>query len=80
MQVSRILTLLFAALMAWSAAPAVAQGSADEVLLAMQKAFRKGDSDQLTQLLPQAAGHPLEAWAAYWELKDKPPHGIGGAA
>ena len=69
MKVFRILTLLFAALMAWSAVPAGAQGSADEVLLAMQKAFRKGDRDQLAQLLPQAAGHPLEAWAAYWELK-----------
>ena len=70
MKIVRILTpLLVAALMFLSAMPARAQHPADEVLLAMHQAFRKGDRAQLTRLLPQAAGHPLEAWAAYWELR-----------
>jgi soluble lytic murein transglycosylase len=53
---------------------------ADAVLLDMQQAFRKGDKKQLTALLPQARNHPLEAWAAYWELKarleEAPPQEI----
>lgn len=42
---------------------------ADEVLVEMHKAFRRGDKTRLSQLLPQAQGHALEPWAAYWELK-----------
>ncbi len=42
---------------------------ADEVLVEMNKAFRRGDRNRLSQLLPQAQGHALEPWAAYWELK-----------
>ncbi|RPE73085.1 soluble lytic murein transglycosylase [Tibeticola sediminis] len=50
--------------------PAQAQTpNGDEVLLQMQQAFRKGDSHRLSALLPQARGHVLEPWAAYWELK-----------
>lgn len=41
----------------------------DDVLLQMQQAFRQGDKARLTQLLPQAQGHILEPWAAYWELR-----------
>jgi soluble lytic murein transglycosylase len=41
----------------------------DEVLLQMQEAFRQGNKARLAQLLPQAQGHALEAWAAYWELR-----------
>ena len=40
----------------------------DEVLLQMQEAFRRGDTARLAQLLPQAQGHALEPWAAYWEM------------
>ncbi len=69
MKTLHILTPLIAALMVMAAMPASAQNASDEALLQMQKAFRKGDRSQLTQLLPQAAGSPLEAWAAYWELK-----------
>ena len=69
MQFIRILTPLLAALVVMAAMPATAQNVSDEVLLQMHKAFRKGDRAQLTQLLPQAAGSPIEAWAAYWELK-----------
>ncbi|MDO8386855.1 MAG: transglycosylase SLT domain-containing protein [Polaromonas sp.] len=35
----------------------------------MNKAFKRGDKNRLSQLLPQAQGHALEPWAAYWELK-----------
>ncbi|RRD58893.1 lytic transglycosylase domain-containing protein [Comamonadaceae bacterium OH2545_COT-014] len=43
--------------------------SADAVVLQMRQAFRQGDKAQLAALLPLAAGHPLEPWAAYWALK-----------
>jgi soluble lytic murein transglycosylase len=41
----------------------------DDVLLQMQDAFRQGNKARLAQLLPQAQGHALEPWAAYWELR-----------
>jgi soluble lytic murein transglycosylase len=41
----------------------------DDVLLQMQQAFRDGNKARLAQLLPQAQGHALEPWAAYWELR-----------
>jgi soluble lytic murein transglycosylase len=41
----------------------------DDVLLEMQQAFARNNKARLTQLLPAAQGHPLEAWAAYWELR-----------
>ncbi len=47
----------------------LAQGGSDNVLVEMQQAFRKGDTRRLTTLLPQARGHVLEPWAAYWELR-----------
>ncbi|WP_309680101.1 transglycosylase SLT domain-containing protein [Polaromonas sp.] len=63
-------------LMASLPGPALAQngssanGSAgDSLIVEMNKAFRRGDKARLTQLLPQARGHALEPWAAYWELK-----------
>ena len=43
--------------------------SRDDVLLEMQQAFRQGNKARLAQLLPQAQGHALEPWAAYWELR-----------
>ena len=49
--------------------PAQAQNRADDAVLEMQKAFRKGDSKKLEQLLPTVRGHALEPWAAYWTLK-----------
>ena len=48
---------------------AQAQNRADDAVLEMQKAFRKGDSKKLEQLLPSVRGHALEPWAAYWTLK-----------
>ncbi|OOG44004.1 lytic transglycosylase domain-containing protein [Polaromonas sp. A23] len=43
----------------------------DDVLLEMNQAFKRGDKNRLTQLLPQARGHALEPWAAYWELRTR---------
>jgi soluble lytic murein transglycosylase len=71
MQFSAILTLIvFTGSVALSlAAPAQTRG--DEIIVEMQQAFKKGDRKRLAALLPQAAGHALEPWAAYWELKNR---------
>ena len=61
--------LLCAAMALALALPAAAQGKGDDVLLEMQQAYRKGDKKRLSTLLPQARGHVLEPWAAYWELR-----------
>jgi soluble lytic murein transglycosylase len=50
-------------------APAAASAADDSVILDMHQAFRRGDKERLAALLPQAAGHVLEPWAAYWALK-----------
>jgi soluble lytic murein transglycosylase len=65
MKLRTILTLIAATL----ACTAQAQGAGDEVLLEMNQAFRQGNKLRLAQLLPQARGHALEPWAAYWELR-----------
>ncbi|MFM9922228.1 transglycosylase SLT domain-containing protein [Variovorax sp. H27-G14] len=68
--------LVFSAVLAlaalFSQQPAAAQGNTntnDDVLVQMKQAFQRGDKARLTALLPQARGHALEPWAAYWELK-----------
>ena len=65
---SRILGALVLTLAAL-AAPACAQNRNDDVLVQMKQAFQRGDKGRLSALLPQARGHALEPWAAYWELK-----------
>ncbi|SFB90849.1 soluble lytic murein transglycosylase [Polaromonas sp. OV174] len=67
-----------AALTASLSGPAMAQNGSpsnasagDALMLEMNKAFKRGDKSRLTQLLPQAKGHALEPWAAYWELKTR---------
>lgn len=52
---------------AWAQDAATRAG--DDVILQMKDAFRKSDRQQLATLAPQARGHAMEAWAAYWELK-----------
>jgi soluble lytic murein transglycosylase len=54
-----------------SAAQAMAQTSerGDAVLIEMSQAFKRNDRKRLSALLPQARGHLLEPWAAYWELR-----------
>ncbi|MBA3594965.1 MAG: lytic transglycosylase domain-containing protein [Pseudomonadota bacterium] len=42
---------------------------ADDVVVEMNQAFKRGDRNRLSALLPQVRGHALEPWAAYWELK-----------
>jgi soluble lytic murein transglycosylase len=54
---------------AQTSADARAEARADNVLVDMAVAFKKLDKKRLTELLPQASGHSLEPWAAYWELK-----------
>jgi soluble lytic murein transglycosylase len=41
----------------------------DAVFIDMSQAFQKGDRKRLSTLLPQAKGHVLEPWAAFWELR-----------
>ena len=66
--------LVFSAVLAAAALlsqqPAAAQANSnDDVLVQMKQAFQRGDKGRLAALLPQARGHALEPWAAYWELK-----------
>jgi soluble lytic murein transglycosylase len=42
---------------------------ADAVIVEMQQAFRRGDRARVAALLPQARGHVLEPWAAYWDAR-----------
>jgi len=65
MRLLRILTLIALAV----AGQVQAQPKGDDAILEMNQAFRQGNRPKLTQLLPQARGHALEPWAAYWELK-----------
>ncbi len=52
-----------------TAASGPAATRADDTLLEMAQAYKKADRKRLATLLPQVKGHPLEPWAAYWELK-----------
>ena len=61
--------LTLAAVQPSLAAPASSTAQADAVITDMAQAFKRGDRKRLSALLPQAKGHPLEPWAAYWELK-----------
>ena len=61
-------TILAPAAVAQNAAPGPVS-TGDSVLLDMNQAYKRGDRKKLSQLLPQARGHALEPWAAYWELK-----------
>lgn len=73
MQCISILTsivLLAASSQAARAALPVSQTAApDQVVLEMSRAFGSKNTKRLSALLPQARGHALEAWAAYWELR-----------
>ena len=64
--------LSWAGLSAVQAKPArAAKASADELLVEMSQAFKKGDGKRLSRLLPQVRGHLMEPWAAYWELRNR---------
>jgi len=49
--------------------PTKAADAGDAVILDMSQAFQKADRKKLAALLPQAKGHLLEPWAAFWELR-----------
>ena len=65
---SVLAAILLPVVCAWLPPVAHAQTGADQVLLDMRQAFAARNRDRLTQLLPRAAGHPLEPLAGYWEL------------
>lgn len=66
MKLRTILALMAATLLS----PVQAQPR-DDVIVEMHQAFRQGNRAKLGQLLPQARGHLLEPWAAYWELRSR---------
>ena len=41
----------------------------DNAVIDMAQAFKRGDRKRLSSTLVYAQGHPLEPWAAYWELR-----------
>lgn len=71
MQFLEILTPLVAvALTGVLSLTAAAQNRPDDtVILEMQQAHRQNDRARLSRLMPQARGHVLEPWAAFWELR-----------
>ena len=75
MQFATILTALSLALALHlvSASTVLAQtkesAKADDAVLDVAEAFKRADRKRLAALLPQLRGHPLEPWAAYWELR-----------
>ena len=64
-----VLTTLVLSLPPAFGAPSNADNKQDDVIADMAQAFKRGDRKRLSALLPQAKGHVLEPWAAYWELK-----------
>ena len=70
-----VFTAVFAAFLSPVFAPLAAAQSAatDALIVEMNQAFKRGDRKKLSALLPQAKGHALEPYAAYWELKARLP-------
>ncbi len=52
-----------------AAAPATAQSDAD--FIAAKAAYERGDWRSLDALAPAVAGHPLERYVQYWQLKSR---------
>ncbi|GHC87964.1 transglycosylase [Pseudorhodoferax aquiterrae] len=71
MQVRAILTSIVLVAGLGTALPSPAQTPADQLILDMQQAARRGDKARLASLLPQVRGHVLEPWAAYWEARSR---------
>ncbi|MGC3987846.1 MAG: transglycosylase SLT domain-containing protein [Pseudorhodoferax sp.] len=71
MQVRAILTSIVLAAGLGAALHSPAQTPADQLILDMQQAARRGDKARLASLLPQVRGHVLEPWAAYWEARSR---------
>jgi soluble lytic murein transglycosylase len=62
------LILLLQALMPSQAMAQAHNTQADVALLDIAQAYKKSDSRRVLALLPKLKGHPLEPWAAYWDL------------
>ena len=69
MRLTSILALFTLVFGTFSALGSHAQARGDDAILEINQAFKKGDRKRLTALLPQVAGHPLEPWAAFWDMK-----------
>ncbi len=66
-----VFTAVFAAFLCPVAIAQTTQGN--NTILDMNQAFKRGDRKRLSTLLPQAKGHLLEPYAAYWEIKARLP-------
>ena len=53
----------------WGPVASAQTTAGDSLIVEMNQAFKRGDRKKLAALLPQAKGHALEPYAAYWELK-----------
>lgn len=70
MKFKQILTLVGALALTGVCSTAThAQNKADDTLLDMHQAFKRGDKNRLSALLPQTRGYVLEPLAAYWEMR-----------
>jgi soluble lytic murein transglycosylase len=74
MKFTQILTLLCALAATglgstWAQAQNPPKTPGDDIILEMGQAFKKGDKNRLSALLPQSRGHVLEPLAAYWEMR-----------
>ena len=52
-----------------AAASAAQVAAMDNDVLAAREAFRAGSGARLAALQPRVAGHPLEPWVRYWQLR-----------
>ncbi len=59
--------VLLPVLMLWTGAAVAA--SQDEAFLDAREAFQRGDAPRLEARLAELAGHPLEPYARYWQLR-----------
>ena len=65
----RLLLLQTLVCAAWAQSAWNNKDAGDQALVEMERAYARKQSTRLTQLLPVTSGHPLEVYAAYWELK-----------
>jgi len=59
---------LLAAMLGLAVSSAMAQGAPDTDVVAAKEAAQRGDWKTLDVLRQRLAGHPLEAYPAYWAL------------
>ena len=69
MRLTSILALFTLVFGTFSAVNSPAQTRGDDLILEINQAYKKGDRKRVAALLPQTQGHPLESWAAFWDMK-----------